>query len=66
MTDAPAPTGANFPPAAPAPAPGESKFKKAAKAVYDVLISRPVRPYEVAIALAVLKALEQALGFKAF
>ena len=55
-----APVGAAFPPAAPPSAPNASTFKKIVKAVYDVLISRPIRPYEIAIAIAVLKGIEKA------
>jgi hypothetical protein len=33
-------------------------------ALVRVLVSRPVRPYEVAIGIAVFKAVEKAAGFK--
>lgn len=45
------------------PKPSDSKTTAVLKAVYNVLISRPVRPYEIALALACLKAAEKAAGF---
>ena len=47
------------------PAPGFVDHAKAAFfGVVHVLASRPMRPYEAAIGLACLKALEKAFGFK--
>lgn len=37
--------------------------KKAGNAVWKVVVSRPVRPIEIALALAVLRGVEKTFGF---
>lgn len=45
------------------PPPGPGEARKVADTIAKVVFSRPMRPYEIALALALFKALEKAFGF---